>query len=91
MNFTFTKKVAKITFCFSPYFGFGTRYTGKMGSIMRNGSHVIGAKALMHIWTTVVDKEKLVKQSLHTLNVDNVADNVNLEWELGVIKVHDHT
>ena len=59
-----------------------------MGSIMRNETHVIGAKAMMHIWTTTVDKSKVVEQSLYKLNIDEDADEINLQWELDVIKVN---
>ena len=71
----------------SPYFGFGTRYTSKMGSIMRNGSHVVGAKSMMHIWTTTIDKTRLAESSLYKLNIDEEADDINLQWELDVVKV----
>ena len=54
---------------------------------MRNKTHVIGAKAMMHIWTTTVDKSKVVEQSLYKLNIDEDADEINLQWELDVIKV----
>ena len=58
-----------------------------MGSIMRNGSHVVGAKSMMHIWTTTIDKTRLAESSLYKLNIDEEADDINLQWELDVVKV----
>ena len=70
----------------SPYFGFGENYASKLGSIQRNGSRIIGAKASFHHYTTTVNEDEIIPDNPFGVNIDR-ADKVTLDWELEVVKV----
>ena len=73
----------------SPYFGFKYNYEKLLGSIKRNSTgHIIGAKAALYHFNTVVDESKVTNTSLQLGNdPKKVLDEENIQWQDEVIRV----